>query len=278
MLTYFQAALLGLLQGAAELFPISSLGHLVLAPRIFGWRLDMASTQFVAFVVLTHLATALVLLGFFWRDWLNIVHGIFRALMMREVREADVYAKLGWLLVVSTIPAGVVGLLFQEKIQQFFADAQLVALALIGNGVVLFAAERLRQRVQEGKADDAKIARLSWMQSIGIGLAQCFALIPGLSRTGLTMTGGLVSGLSHENAARFSFLLATPIIFAAAVLKVPELFGSPILGQAVLGALCAALAAYLSVRFLTKYFETKTLKPFAMYCIAAGAVALVLIR
>lgn len=289
MLTYFQAALLGLLQGASELFPISSLGHLVLVPRILGWQLDLSNSQFVAFVVLTHLATALVLLGFFWRDWVNVVRGIFRSLAMREVREADVYAKVGWLLIVSTIPAGIAGLLFQERIQQLFAAAQLVAFALILNGVVLFAAERLRKRAQEGRADDAKIARLSWAQSVGIGLAQCFALIPGLSRTGLTMTGGLVSGLSHENAARFSFLLATPIIFAAAVLKVPELFGlpaaansaqagSPILGQAIVGALCAAVAAYLSVRFLTKYFETKTLTTFAIYCVAAGIIALFLVH
>lgn len=278
MLTYFQAALLGLLQGAAELFPISSLGHLVLIPRILGWQLDLSSSQFVAFVVLTHLATALVLLGFFWRDWLRIIRGIFRALLMREVREADVYAKLGWLIIVATIPAGLAGLLLQEKIQHLFAATQLVALALVGNGVVLFAAERLRKRAQEGRADDAKIARLSWMQSAGIGFMQCLALIPGFSRTGLTMTGGLVSGLSHENAARFSFLLATPIIFAAAVLKVPELFGSAILGQAIVGALCAAIAAYLSVRFLTKYFETKTLTPFAIYCTLTGVVALFIVH
>jgi len=278
MLTYFQAALLGLLQGASELFPISSLGHLVLVPRILGWRIDMASSSFLAFAVLTHLATALVLLGFFWRDWVRIVRGILRSFALREVREADVHARLGWLLIVGTIPAGTAGLLFQEKIQRLFAVPLLVASALVLNGVVLLAAERLRRSAQEGKPDDAKIARLSWIQAIGIGVAQGFALIPGLSRTGLAMTGGLVSGLSHENAARFSFLLATPIIFAAAVLKVPELFGSPILGQAVLGALCAAFAAYLSVRFLTKYFETKTLTPFALYCIAAGATALFLVR
>ena len=277
MISYFQAVVLGALQGFSELFPISSLGHTVLVPALLGWRLDRSSDAFVAFLVLTHLATALVLVAFFWRDWLAIITGILRSLVERQIRSEDTHAKLGWLLVISTIPAGLLGLLFEEQLQQLFADAALVAVVLMLNGVVLYGVERLRVRgTPEGVYDAGKLATLSWRQAVVIGIAQCFALIPGFSRTGLTMGGGLVCGLSHENAARYSFLLATPIILAAAVLKVPDLFvnGGAGLGAAFAGAGCAGATAFLSVRFLLKYFETDTLKPFAFYCFGAGAAAL----
>jgi len=276
ILTYVQAAVLGLLQGVTELFPVSSLGHSVLLPHLLGWNVDLSSPQFVAFVVATHLATALVLFVFFWNDWMKIIGGIFRSLFRLKLREGDTYARLGWLLVASTVPAGILGLLLQKKIEGLFDSAMLVAGALILNGIVLFAAEYLRKRAQEGAADDGKLAGLSWTQAVIIGLAQCFALIPGFSRTGLTMTGGLVSGLSHENAARYAFLLATPIIAAASILKVPSVLHGGMLGQSLVGALCAALAAYVSVRFLTRYFETRTLTPFAYYCVAAGITSLLL--
>jgi undecaprenyl-diphosphatase len=280
LISYFQAVLLGLLQGFAELFPISSLGHTVLIPAILHWQIDRSTDAFVAFLVLTHLATALVLLGFFWRDWLKIIGGMLRSLREREIRQEDTYAKLGWLLVVSTVPAGVLGLLFQEQLQNLFATANVVAIALILNGALLYGVELLKRRsAEEGPHDDTKLAALSWPQAIMIGVAQCLALIPGFSRTGLAMTGGLLNGLSHENAGRYSFLLATPIIFAAAVLKVPDLFAnsSAGLGEALAGAACAAVSAFFSVRFLVKYFETRSLKPFAIYCVVAGLAALVLV-
>jgi undecaprenyl-diphosphatase len=276
MTSYFQAILLGLLQGFAELFPISSLGHTVLIPALLGWQIDRSSDPFVAFLVLTHLATALVLLGFFWRDWVKIVGGVLRSLAEREIRPDDTYAKLGWLLVVSTIPAGLLGLLFEERLKQLFAAAPLVAIVLVLNGVVLYGVERLRAReAAEGLPDDTKLAALSWRQAVGVGIAQCFALVPGFSRTGLTMGGGLFYGLSHENAARYSFLLATPIILAAAVLKVPDLFANQAAGlpQAIVGAVCAGVTAFVSVRFLLRYFETETLTPFAFYCVGAGLAA-----
>ncbi len=280
MISYFQAIVLGLLQGFAELFPISSLGHSVLLPAVLKWPLDRSSDEFVAFLVLTHLATSLVLLAFFWRDWAYIVGGILRSLRLREISVDDTYARLGWLLVVSTVPAGILGLLFEEKLQRNFAAAGLIAVMLTFNGLVLLLVEVLRKPSEEGVHDDHKLAALSWRQAIGIGLAQCLALIPGFSRTGVTMAGGLVNGLSHENAVRYSFLLATPIIFAAAVLKVPDLFtngaGSGV-NQALVGALCAALTAYLSIRFLLRYFETKTLTPFAIYCALAGLIALAIV-
>lgn len=280
MISYVQAIILGLLQGFSELFPISSLGHSVLLPAVLGWSIDRSSDEFLAFLVLTHLATALTLLGFFWRDWLRIVGGILRSLWVREIRADDTYARLGWLLVVSTVPAGLLGLLFEKQLQNNFAAAGLIAIVLALNGVVLFAVEVMRaRRKEDADYDDRKLAKLSWRQAIGIGVAQCFALIPGFSRTGLTMAGGLINGLSHENSVRYSFLLATPIIFAAAVLKVPDLFanGGAGLGQAVAGAVCAAVTAYLSIRFLLKYFQTRTLTPFAIYCVVAGLAVLAIV-
>ena len=193
MISYFQAIVLGLLQGFSELFPISSLGHSVLLPALLGWKIERSSDEFTAFLVLTHLATALVLLGFFWRDWLGIIGGIFRSLKRREIRSDDIPGKLGWLLVVSTIPAGLLGLLFEERLQQLFAAALLVAVALMLNGVMLYLVEVLRARVvAEGQHDDTKLAGLSWSQAAAIGVAQCLALIPGFSRTGLTMGGGIL--------------------------------------------------------------------------------------
>ena len=279
MISYFQAAILGLLQGVTELFPISSLGHSVILPSLLHWNIDQASASFVSFVVLTHLATALVLLGFFWRDWLNIVQGVLRSLWLRKITPHDTYAKLGWLIVVSTIPVGILGLLFQEPLTHLFASPRLVAGVLLLNGIVLYAAEHMRKKAHIEVESDAALAQLSFPKAVYIGLAQCFALIPGFSRTGLAMTGSLASGLGHENAARYAFLLATPVIFAAAVLKVPHVFkeGGAMLGPALFGALCAALAAYVSVRFLITYFKTNTLSPFAVYCVIAGAACLLLL-
>ncbi|MGC9602197.1 MAG: undecaprenyl-diphosphate phosphatase [Minisyncoccia bacterium] len=277
MFSYAQAAVLGLLQGVTELFPISSLGHSVILPSLLEWNIDQASASFVGFVVLTHLATALVLFAFFWRDWLRIIISVLRSIGARTLR--DPYAKLGWLIIVSTIPVGVLGFLFQDPLTHLFASPRLVAGMLILNGLVLYAAEKLRRKASEGEASDAALAQLSFTQAMGIGLAQCFALVPGFSRTGLTMTGSLASGLGHENAARYAFLLATPVIFSAAVLKVPHVFkeGGAVLGPALFGALCAALAAYVSVRFLTTYFKTNTLMPFAVYCVIAGAACVLLL-
>ena len=281
MVTYTQAGILGILQGFAELFPISSLGHTVILPTIFAWHLDQSGAQFVAFIVLTHLATALVLLGFFWADWVLIIQGVLRSLYQREISKTDTYAKLGWLIIVSTIPVGILGLLFQEYLVRLFAIPQLVAGALIVNGVVLYIGEKIRVSAPtpHGVKDDVSLAHLTWTQAIGIGLAQCGALIPGFSRTGLSMTGGMIAGLSHENAARYAFLLATPVIVAAAVLKVPDLFGGDgmVIGSSLFGALCSAGAAYFSIRFLTRYFETKTLTPFALYCVVAGGTFLLLL-
>ncbi|HVS86186.1 MAG TPA: undecaprenyl-diphosphate phosphatase [Gaiellaceae bacterium] len=276
-ISYFQGAMLGLLQGVSELFPVSSLGHSVILPKLVGWNIHQSDPYFLSFLVATHLATALVLLGFFWRDWVRILQGLGRSLRDREIG-VDADAKLGWLLVVGTIPAGILGLTLEHPLRKLFASPQYAAIFLACNGLLLFGAELLRRRAPATRTeDDTRIARtVGWAQSAVIGAAQAIALVPGFSRSGASMGGGLLVGLSHKDAARFAFLLATPIIGAAGLLKIPELAGSQgdgVRGQALVGALCAAVTAYLAVRFLMRYFETKTLTPFAVYCLAAGTAA-----
>jgi undecaprenyl-diphosphatase len=275
LISYGQAVVLGLLQGFSELFPISSLGHSVILPKLLGWNIHQNDSYFITFLVATHLATALVLLGFFWRDWVRIIKGLGRSLRDRGIAEDDADAKLGWLLVVGTIPAGLLGLALEHKLRDVFASARSAAFFLIVNGFLLYGAELLRRRAKHVEEDDdERIARsLDWREAFGVGTAQALALIPGISRSGATMGGGLLSGLSNKDAARFAFLLATPIIGAAAVLKLPELLGSEgdgVRGQALVGALCSAVTAYLAVRFLMRFFETNTLMPFAIYCFVAG--------
>ena len=222
-ITYFQGAVLGLLQGVAELFPISSLGHSVILPELLGWNIHQNAPYFLTFLVALHLATALVLLAFFWQDWVRIIKGLGRSLRDREISDPD--AKLGWLLIVGTIPAGILGLMLQDALRKFFASPEYASIFLALNGVLLFGAEALRRRApQTSDDDDTRIAQtMGWWQTATVGGAQAIALIPGFSRSGAAMGGGLLVGLSHKDAARFAFLLATPIILAAAVLKLPEL-------------------------------------------------------
>ena len=275
LISYSQAIILGLLQGVSELFPISSLGHSVILPSLLGWNIHQNDKYFITFLVATHLATAIVLFVFFWRDWVRILRGLGRSLRDRAIDPQDADAKLGWLLVVGTIPAGILGLALEGKLRHIFASPQSAAIFLTLNGVLLYGAELLRRRApQTSDDDDVRIARqVTFPETVGIGAAQALALIPGFSRSGATMAGGLLVGLSNKDAARFAFLLATPIIGAAAVLKLPELAGSSgngVRGQALVGALCAAVTAYIAVRFLMRFFETNTLMPFAVYCFCAG--------
>ncbi len=277
MLSVFQAIIMGLIQGVTELFPVSSLGNSVILPNIFGWNIHQNDPYFLTFLVATHFATALVLFFFFLHEWKMILKAMYKSFLAREIAKDDSYAKVGWLLVVATIPAGIIGLLFQDSIRSLFASAQIAAYFLIVNGIILFMAEQLRKRSNQkylnDKQSDKNIAKLHWWQSISIGIAQSLALFPGISRSGTSMAGGLLAGLGHEDAARFSFLLATPVIGAAALLKLPGLFSpsqAHLRGVMIAGAISAAIAAYLSVRFLVKYFKTNTLTPFAIYCFFGG--------
>src|SRR5579885_2518691 len=274
-ISYFQGAMLGLLQGVSELFPVSSLGHSVILPKLVGWHIKQNADYFLSFLVATHLATALVLLGFFWRDWVRILKGLGRSLRDRGIAENDTDAKLGWLLVVGTIPAGILGLTLEHALRKVFASPTSAAIFLTLNGVLLYGAELLRRRAPAvDEDDDARIARqMTWSGAFFVGAAQALALIPGFSRSGATMGGSLLMGLSNKDAARFAFLLATPLIGAAALLKLPQLFGHDgdgVRGQALVASLCSAATAYLAVRFLMRFFETQTLVPFAVYCALAG--------
>jgi undecaprenyl-diphosphatase len=278
MISVIQAVIIGLVQGLTELFPISSLGHSVILPVVLGWHINQNASNYLTFLVATHLATAIALLLFFWGDWVKIVQGLIRSLKARGIDRDDTYAKLGWLLVVGTVPAGILGLLLQKELTKLFASARVAAFFLIINGVVLFMAERLHKRNKnkhsiDSQSDKRLAKTLSWSNSVGVGVIQSFALIPGISRSGASMAGGIFYGLNNEDAARFSFLLATPIIGAAALLKIPQLFTSSMSSMrlaAIIGSIGAGIAAYLSVKFLVKYFQTKTLYPFAVYCIIAG--------
>ncbi|MGE5282127.1 MAG: undecaprenyl-diphosphate phosphatase [Chloroflexota bacterium] len=276
-ISYLQAIILGLVQGVAEPFPISSLGHGVVLPSLFGWNIHQNDEYFLSFLVATHCATALVLFLFFLDDWKRIFRGLGRSLRDRQIGAGDDDARLGWVIIMGTIPAGLLGLLLEHPLRTLFASAQTAAAFLIVNGFLLLLFERLRRRPPRPGDylgdSDPRIAKMSFKQALTIGAAQAAALIPGISRSGITMGGGLITGLSNEDAARYAFLLATPIIGAAGVLKLPDLLGSAgdgVRGQALVGALAAALTTYLAVKFLLKYFETNRLTPFGIYCIGMG--------
>jgi len=293
LITYFQSMVIGLLQGITELFPISSLGHAVILPKLLGWDLSQHKPYFLAFLVATHLATATVLFLFFLPEWMRILRGLGRSLRERQIAPDDPDARLAWLLIVGTIPAGLLGLLFEHPLRSLFASPTAAAAFLTVNGLILFAAEYLRRRApgaeerardlerrpETDTSDEAekRLATLGFREAVGVGTAQAAALFPGISRAGVTIGGGLFVGLTHEDAARYAFLLATPIIGAAALLKLPDLIGhngDGVRGQALVGAVCAGAAAWVSIRFLMRYFQTNTLTPFAVYCLFAGLAAL----
>ena len=284
-LSYFQAIVLGALQGVTELFPISSLGHTVLLPTLYGWN-ELVKEQsakesfWVAFVVALHVGSALGLLAYYWRDWVQIVRAFFRTLATRKVETSN--ERLAWLIIAATIPAGVLALALQHPLQTLTAKPKVAAVFLMVNGLLLFAAERFRKRAEvrelaarEGaKADGAReLNTMEYREAVVIGVAQSTALVSGISRDGVTMGAGLARGLDHSDAARFAFLLATPVILAAGVFKLPDLLGHQgdgIRGQALVAMVVAGITALITVRFLVGYFKTRTLRPFAVYCLLFG--------
>jgi undecaprenyl-diphosphatase len=307
MLTYLQAIVLGIVQGVTELFPVSSLGHSVLIANLFGWN-NLSSQQtadgsaFLNMLVMMHVATAIALIIFYREQWVRIVKGFWRSVQAKRLDTHDSDAKLAWLLIAATIPAGLVGLVFEHKLRAQFATAFFAIVFIILNGIMLLKGDKLvtkaelnrprRRRPAEAGATagpgsataqtsdelaTGKTARvvsdhLTFGRAALIGVAQIGALFAGISRSGITMLAGLRSGLDHQDAARFSFLLATPIILAAGIYKLPGVLknwghtGGPIL----VGSLLAGIGAYLSVRYLDKYFRNKSLRPFGWYCIGFG--------
>jgi undecaprenyl-diphosphatase len=269
----FQAIVLSVIQGITELFPVSSLGHAVVLPHLFGWNIDQNATSFLPFLVLLHVGTALALLAYFWRDWWLLLSSLLPGPETAARTEAR---RILLLLVLGTIPAGLIGLIFRNALAGLFANFRLVAVFLILNAVLLAAGELLRRR-----AGSAQLATLKPWQAVVIGTSQAVALFPGFSRSGATMVGGLVVGLEHQSAARFSFLLATPIILAAGVVEIPKLLQPDAraeLAPALLGGVIAGVLAYLSSALLMRYFkqqEVNALLPFAGYCALLGLVTLI---
>lgn len=315
VLTYPEAIFAGLLQGISELFPVSSLGHSVLVPALIGgkWAQDMnmatEDSPYLDVLVAMHVATAIALVIFFWKDWVRIIGGLFTSIRDRKIQTRD--QRLAWLLVIGTIPVGIAGFLLDKVVQEDLGKPIPASVFLALNGAVLFAVERMQRNraddeefmsalrgadnsqdetvyltpvsdseptepmgaVTSAMAVDTKLSKLTFGEAVAIGSTQILALLPGISRSGITMVGGLMRGLRHDEAARFAFLLATPVIAAAGIFKVPDLLRPEMhgsLGPALLGSLVAGVASYFSVRFLTGYFETRTLTPFAIYCLVAG--------
>ncbi|MEA2682885.1 MAG: undecaprenyl-diphosphatase [Chloroflexota bacterium] len=284
-MSLWQALFLGFLQGATELFPVSSLGHAVLLPHLLGWRYDQSDPTFVPYIVLLHLGTAFALLFVFRQDWPRIIAAGSRAVVRGRVGD-DPNERLAILLFIGTLPAGAAGVLFQGELHKLFASPRFAAVFLLCNAVIMGGGEVLRRRDQRRLAGETAEpvaagaeSRLSYLQGLAIGASQGLALLPGISRSGSTITVGLLAGLRHESAARFSFLLATPIILAAGALEVPSLAGAgDKLPMYLSGAAVAAVTAYLSTRFLLRYFQSGKLAPFAVYCALLGAVGLVFVR
>jgi len=322
-LTYLEAAVVGLIQGVSELFPVSSLGHNVLIPALIGgsWATDLnvarPESPYLAFIVGMHVATAIALLIYFWRDWIRIIGGFFSSI--RHMRVETVNERLAWMLIVATIPVGLAGLLFEHAFRVLFGKPILAAVFLIVNGLILFSGERFRPRssmeadeaiaaqrergLSEGRQGagrhasgqqavrqeemtlavqaDQRLSTMGIWRALLIGATQILALFAGISRDGITMVTGMARGLSREDAARFAFLLATPVILAAGVLKVGDLtgpLGNGIHGQILLGSILSGVGAYVSVRFLIRYFQTRTLTPFAIYCVLFGLGSIIYLQ
>jgi undecaprenyl-diphosphatase len=333
-LTYLEAAVVGLVQGVSELFPVSSLGHNVLIPALVGgsWARDLnvadANSPYLAFIVGMHVATAIALLIYFWRDWVRIIGGFFSSIRHREVQTRD--QRMAWMIILATIPVGLVGVVADKPFREIFGKPIVAGVFLIINGVILYCGERFRpgssiradqeiaaqrqqalmpapagvrrqpvpagpgmarqarhasgqqavrqeELVQAIQADE-RLSRMGYLRALTIGASQILALLAGISRDGVTMVTGMARGLSREDAARFAFLLATPVILAAGVLELPKLTGPEghgIHGQILLGSILSGVGAYISVRFLMRYFQTRTLTPFAIYCFVFGLLAVV---
>ncbi len=278
---------MGLLQGATELFPVSSLGHAVLVPSLLHWSFKQSDPSFVPFLVLLHLGTAGALLVIYRSQWVDIIRSFFSAALRGRIEKPS--ERLAMLLLVGTIPAGILGVFLEHELKNLFATPKAAAAFLIVNGFLMLGAEMLRRRAErraelaagtrvEQEETFAVAEQISFKAAALVGACQALALLPGISRSGVTIGGGLLAGLRHQEAARFSFLLATPIIAAAGLLEIPQLFSAPVpVAEYLAAALLAGIAAYLSARFLLRYFRSGRLDPYGWYCAAAGVISLALL-
>jgi undecaprenyl-diphosphatase len=265
-MTSLQAIVMAVLQGVTELFPVSSLGHAVILPRLLGWSIDQNAPDFLPYLVVMHLGTAIALLLFFWRDWQAFLSSLLSAKSPRSRADRRIFL----LVVLATIPAVIVGSVLRKLLGDAFATPMLAAIFLIVNGFLLFFGEKVSGQ-STGTLD-----QLNWKGALAIGVAQCLALIPGISRSGSTIVAGVIAGLQHKESARFSFLMAPPIMLGATVHEAPALLRehATLGGAAVLSGVVAGIVAYASIVFLMRYFRTheiEALNPFAWYCWIAGA-------
>ena len=269
------AILIAILQGATELFPVSSLGHAVILPALMHSGIDQLSPEFLPFLVFLHLGTAIALLGYFWRDWLTLVQGVTGLAPSAQVRESR---RVFMLIVIATIPAVIAGFLLEKYVRGLFGTPVIAAAFLVVNGLLLLFGEKLRNRGRR------ELSTLTKLDALCVGLWQCTALVPGISRSGATIVGGVLRGITHEGAAHFSFLIATPIILGATVLEVPKLLHEHVpegtFQLAAMAAVVAGITAWLSTWFLMRYFRDHddwALSPFAAYCIVAGLGSLAIL-
>ncbi len=278
-MTTLQALIIAIVQGATELFPISSLGHAVILPALLHWSINQDAPSFLPFLVMLHLGTATALLAYFWRDWLALILGV---LGLRPAPESQAARRLLLLIIIATIPAVIIGGLFEHRIRLLFASPLISAAFLVVNGLILLLAQRFKD--QAGRGERKPLSTLSTMDAAVVGVWQCLAFLPGLSRSGATIVGGFTRRLDAEAAAHFSFLIATPVILGATVKEVPKLLHASVppgtFQTAILGAVVAGIVAFLSTAFLMRYFrdhERWALNPFAWYCVIAGVASLVLL-
>jgi len=280
--TYFQAVIIGFIQGITELFPISSLGHAILIPAWLGGTFkDFISEENQTYLLISiamHLASSVALFLVFRKRWSNLIVGSIRALKVRNFQNTQ-FKVLSY-IVIATIPVGVLGLAFDDYFQSIFGKPEFSAAFLTINGLILIGAERLSRRdvAHELPDSDAEIDhRVNVKRSVVIGFGQSLALFAGISRFGVTMSAGLLSKLNHSVASDFAFLLSLPVILGASIVKLPQLFttdANQLIGQIAVGSIVSFICTYISVTFLVRWFKTRTLYPFAIYCLIFGILSL----
>ena len=275
--SYFQAIFTGFIQGVTELFPVSSLGHAVLMPAWVGgsWAAFAKTDKYFLITIALHLASAIALLLIFWRRWFDLLLAFFRGLSRKEYSAPGF--KVICLVIVGIIPVALIGKFFGDYFQTLFGKPIASACFLTLNGLILITAERMSgSHRQYGNPDIAIAERISLRQALVVGVGQSASLFAGISRFGITMSFGLLRGLSRSIASDFAFLLAFPVIFGASLLKLPKLANADLhgmIGPILVGCLVSFIGTYLAVKFLVRWFKTNTLYPFAIYCLLVGVIS-----
>jgi len=270
-MSIIQSIILGIIQGLTEFIPISSSGHLVLIPHLLGWQIS--SEESFIFNILLQVATLVAVFAYFWQDILSIVRTSLQDIRQKQPL-AHPESRLAWLLVVATIPAGLTGLVLNGNLQNSFDNPLATSFFLLGTAALLVAAEKFGKRSRP-------ISKISWVDAIWIGITQILALLPGISRSGATITGGMLRDLDRPAAARFSFLMSIPIMIAAGLFASLKLTKIPyfieLLPTFSAGFVAAAVTGYVAIRWLLKYLSSRSLYIFAIYCAAFGVLNIIII-